>query len=262
MISPPYLYGRGRRRPADVLLRSIPSWFGSYVEPFLGGGARAIAVLERFPDTTVRLNSLSAEQLLVWAVLRNDVETLIDLVAEHADRHSARHFDAVRRWGGEGALTAKSDAERAARFVYLSGTAAGNALAGSLDDFAGATLARDTVAFDSANLRALSRLLGARDVRLDARPLFDLLPVIREDDVVSLEPPAGAATRELRSFVGSVTAKGAFLLLGGPRGLGGPGGPDDDAPASWPGLTRVAGDPGDPPQWLNGALARALRSPR
>ncbi|UFS59692.1 hypothetical protein [Subtercola endophyticus] len=299
MISPPYLYARGRRRPPDVLLRSIPPWFGSYVEPFLGGGARAIAVMQRFTDTTVRLNSQSAEQLLVWAELQNESETLIDLVEEHAARHDSRHFDEVRRWGSDGTLAAKSDAERAARFVYLSGTAAGNALAGAVDDFADATLARDTVAFDPVNLRALSRLLVGRDVRLDARPLFDLLPVIHEDDVVSLEPPAGASPRELRSFVGSVTAKGAFLLLSGPGGSGRSGGAgagggggsggagagggrcsggagagvpgstrgsapwfDSDAPASWPGLTRVDGAPGDPPEWLNGALSRALRAAR
>ncbi|MFB2598549.1 hypothetical protein ACEXQE_12195 [Herbiconiux sp. P17] len=81
------------------------------------------------------------------------------------------------------------------------------------------------------------------------RGLFETLPEVGEDDLVVLDPPAGARNaRELRSFVGAVTAKGAGVLA---SDLG------DGFYAGWPGMVRIAESPDDEPVWVNTVLQRA-----
>jgi site-specific DNA-adenine methylase len=273
LIGPPYLFGASRRRPAAVVLQTVPERFGDYHESFLGGGARAIVVMQSHPDATYHLHGVSPALVAVWRALPVAVDEVVERVLEHVAGHSRAHFDEVRRQAGAG------EAERAARFIYLSGSARGGGQAGAADDFASAQFGRDTVAFDEANVRALAALLGDRDVRVDARPLFDQLSAIREDDFVFLDPPStheehaagqpaagappaggpAAKLRELRSFVATVTARGAFLLLAENRSAGDIGGV-----ASWNGVVRVGNDAdgSDDAFWANGLLARALEAKR
>ncbi|MCU1478028.1 MAG: hypothetical protein JWQ64_2721 [Subtercola sp.] len=305
-IGPPYLFGASRRRPASQVLQTVPEHFGDYHEPYLGGGARAIAVMQSHPDAIYQLHSASAELGAVWRALPAAIDDIVARVLEHVALHSRSHFDEVRRQalsGDAGSGEAGSgdagsgdvgsgdagsgdvgsgdvgsgDADRAARFIYLCGSAQGGGAAGAADDFATAQFGRDTVAFDESNLRALAALLADRDVRVDARPLFDQIAVIREVDFVFLDAPTterppltavrAAGLRELKSFVSTVTARGAFVLLAGH--------PSDDevgGAATWNGVVRLDelahrdgrghGDGGGEVFWANSLLVRALNAKR
>ncbi|GGF17502.1 hypothetical protein [Subtercola lobariae] len=284
--APPYLFGASRRRSDDLVLRTVPEFFGDYDEAFLGSGARALVMMRHHSDAGYRLHSASSELLAVWRALPGAVDEIAARVLEHAARHARSHFDEVRR------SVEISDAERAARFIYLCGTAQGSGLANTADDFATARYGRDTVAFDEANVRAVGGLLADRDVRVDARPLFDQLADVREDDYVFLEPPGSggllpgsevSTQRELKSYIGTVTARGAFLLYsehpstdgyggtsarsvpaggaaagGAAAGGAAAGGATGSVPAA-SALSALAHSDGEP-LWANGLLVRALRS--
>ncbi|MEF2976676.1 DNA adenine methylase [Subtercola sp. YIM 133946] len=300
MIAPPYLYGSGRRRPPALLAQAVPARFGSYIEPFLGSGARAIAVMQQHPGASFVLNSSNPDLLAVWDALLTDPGRLIGLVAGLAAGHDRRQFDGQRLAGlrEQQPLPAM---DRAARFVYLSGTAEGNGLAGAADDFASARFARDTVAFDAANLRALGRLLAGRDVRLSGRQPFDLLPQIHEDDIVFVDPPYPVAAAGEPGQAGQPRVPGeprppgeplgsaAAPPPGEPRGSAAPRGaaptprevksfvaavtakgaavllaghPVDETPAGASGWSTLSRLPTDDgaPLWANSLLHRALRA--
>ncbi|RFA09902.1 hypothetical protein B7R54_12330 [Subtercola boreus] len=253
-LAPPYLYPGGTRRLADFALDIVPEYFGAYHEPFLGGGAVAIGLMEQNPDTSFRLSSDDSELVLTWQVLQTDSDRLVRMIAQHRDRHDRAHRAAVEAQadpeagggnsGSLGPLSSLSPVERAARFVYLRGSAG-----------------RDAVAFDEANLRGVGRLLQNRDVTVTEQHFFSIVAEVREEDLVYFDPPfAGAGpefVRETRSLVSTLTARGAYLLAPQPVAAGGA-----DAPAIYAGWTMmaVAADRGDGDVlWANGTLDRVRR---
>ncbi|WP_172582338.1 DNA adenine methylase [Subtercola boreus] len=258
-LHPPYLHPGGTRRLADFALECVPEYFGDYYEPFLGGGALAIALMERNPGRTFRLSSDDSELVITWQVLQSDVGRLVRLVGEHRERHDHVHRAAVEAQadpesaGGSsgstessravGAARSLSPVERAARFVYLRGSAG-----------------RDTVAFDEVNLRGVARLLQNRDVTVRERHFYDIVAEVREEDLVYFDPPfAGAGPgfdRETRSLANTLTARGAYLLAPEPSA------PGTGEPAVYTGwkTMAVAADRGDGDRlWANGTLDRVRR---
>ncbi|MGA1837210.1 hypothetical protein VD659_09795 [Herbiconiux sp. 11R-BC] len=247
-IGSPYLDTAHNRRLAESVAAAVPAVMADYAEPFLDGGAVALRMMHEHPGAVFSLSSPNAEVIATWEAARADVEGVIDAVGRLAAAHSPSAFAALRDQDPD-AVSRLPIAERAARFVYLRGTAQPHPLGGPLQEFSGARYGRETVAFDEAKLREFGRLLGEREVRLAVRPLFAALPGIRDDDLVYLdapEPPPPALTRELRSFVSTVTAKGAFVL----------------AARASAGLAVIAGVDGGEPVWGNPLAVRAVRPVR
>jgi len=244
----------------------LPETLRGYHEPLLVGGATAVAVMQRHPEAVFTLGSASAAVIGVWEAVRNETEALIAEVERHGERHSPEYFAAMRD-----ALSASDDAggglRRAALYVYLRGTAAPDARGEPPVDLSSASPGRHALAFDEANLRAVGRLLRERDVGFEVRSLFESLPDVLDEDLVVLDPPAheavapregattpgGAPSRELRSFVGTATAKGAAVLLLPPAAEGAEGDGAVSALSGWRDLDRV-----DEGFWGNRALRRML----
>lgn len=208
----------------------MPDGLDGYAEPFLDGGATAIAVLSAHPGVTATLAGQNPAVVEVWHVVRDDVDALVRSLRWLAERHSPAFFAGVRdRDLQPSAAGSLSPADRAARYVYLRGTARPDARGDQprivtpapADPAAtGVEYGRDAVPIDETGLRMLGRLLGDRDVTIVTKPPFELLPELREDDLLWLdaaEAPSvpgseGRLGRELRSLVGSAVARGAAVL--------------------------------------------------
>jgi hypothetical protein len=258
-VSSPYLDTVRNRRIADAAIEVVPDPVSGYVEPLLNGGAVAIALLQRHPDAVFRLNSPDAALVEVWEVVHDEVEPLIEEVSRLRRSHDPACFAEVRDLPPS-VVEQSSPVERAARFVYLRGSARGDQ-AGPLREFSGANYGRDSVAFDEASVRGLHELLRARDVRFSAHALFGTLAAIGEGDLVYLDPAAADRSgppRELRSFVSAVAAKGAFLLAPG-EGHPRPDSGVDDTYAGWPGMSLLDSGPDAERLWANSLLVRSLR---
>lgn len=209
-VEPPYFDSVRARRDARLAAATAPEELRGFVDPFLDGGAAALAVLQRFPDASVTLASTDGEIVATWEMVRDEPETVIRAVRELLDRHGAAQYAAVR------ADTSTTGAERAARFIYLRGAAAPDARGRPPVDVASATMGRGDVVFDEANLRAVSALVTRSDVTLERLSPFALLPRVQDDDLVYLDTDSAGALsagpRELRSLVGAVTARRGQVL--------------------------------------------------
>jgi hypothetical protein len=247
-IPSPYLESPRRRRVAGFLAAAAPDEIRGCFVPLLDGGAAAIGLLQRHPEGWFGLSSPNPDIVAVWESVRDDVDGVIAGILALADAHQPASFADVRDQSAE-TVERMPPVARAARFVYLRGTARPDATGEPLQRFADAEYGRDAVAFDAAGLRELAKLLRARDVAVSVRGLFGVLPEVGEDDLVVLDPPAGAQdARELRSFVGALAAKGAGVLA---SDLG------DGFYAGWPGMVRLAESPDDEVVWVNTVLQRA-----
>ena len=109
----PFLkWAGGKTQILDVLLAKIPSNFGNYIEPFIGGGALFFAIQ---PKSGVIADS-NPELINVYRCVANDLERVIghlqtfENIEEHFYSVRAQHFDALE------------PAYAAARTIYLNRT--------------------------------------------------------------------------------------------------------------------------------------------
>ena len=124
---PPYLerararpfikWAGGKRNLIPDIAQRLPSSIGIYWEPFVGGGAVFFALDSRI--STARLSDVNSELALVYQVVKNRPEELIEQLAAHAEHHSVEddYYYQVRK------MTHSTDSvEVAARFIYLNKT--------------------------------------------------------------------------------------------------------------------------------------------
>jgi DNA adenine methylase len=98
----------------------FPPQFRTYYEPFLGGGA----IFFHLQPKRAWLVDINAELVNVYLCVRDRVEELLDVLAEHKRRHSFEHYYAVRSqtiMDGEWFVCGQN-VERAARMMYLNKT--------------------------------------------------------------------------------------------------------------------------------------------
>lgn len=109
-----------RRMPARIA--------GNYLEPFIGGGALALALLSepgRIAGAAL-LSDTNQELIITYACVRDCPERVITALEAHKRASSAEHYKAIRAQvlpdlSGHDVRGEIGDAERAARFLYLIG---------------------------------------------------------------------------------------------------------------------------------------------
>lgn len=99
----------------------FPTAFSRYIEPFVGGGAVFFHLWNsnRLPQQ-VRLFDNNEELINAYRVVRDNVDALINLLAEHKKNHSKDYYYRVRQLDRENINL--TDVERAARTIYLNKT--------------------------------------------------------------------------------------------------------------------------------------------
>jgi DNA adenine methylase len=110
----PFLkWAGGKRQILPVLRQHLPRRFGTYYEPFLGGGALFFAT---GPKRAV-LSDVNARLVRAYRGVRDHVDKVIRLLQQYP--HDRAFFDAMR----EVAIDSRSDPEVAAWMIYLNRTA-------------------------------------------------------------------------------------------------------------------------------------------
>jgi len=95
-----------------ALTALLPTEYGAYYEPFVGGGALFFALQQR----RAFLNDVNDELINCYAVVRDRVDALLVALAQHTN--TAEHFERVRAQRPDDL----DDVTRAARLIYLNRT--------------------------------------------------------------------------------------------------------------------------------------------
>jgi len=94
----PYLkWAGGKGQLAKEIVSRTPKKFKRYYEPFVGAGA----ILFTLQPHVATINDLNAELYLTYKVIRDDVDSLIELLEIHKTKNSKAYYYEVRRGGGE-----------------------------------------------------------------------------------------------------------------------------------------------------------------
>ena len=105
----------GKRTIAKTLVSLMPRAFGTYWEPFVGGGALFYEANGRISKAV--LSDMNAELIACYSAVKHDPEPLIAALESHASQHSKTHYYAVRSQH-----TIQFPIDIAARFIYLNRT--------------------------------------------------------------------------------------------------------------------------------------------
>lgn len=230
-------YQGGKRKLLPYLRPNLPDSYRDYYEPFLGGGALALEVVEQAylagdRGHTFYLSDYSQDVVDAWTAVKESPEALeaeLRLLFEH---HNSEQFMMVRNWDRQGVVEAASTVQRAARFIYLASTSFGGAVTQTRQGiFAMAPNKQPrSFTFDFNNLRAVSHLLNELDTRIFHASYEEAIASARFGDFVFLDPPyatdgdggkalssnyltGGFDQRGVLDAMLTATARGAYVLM-------------------------------------------------
>ena len=109
----------GKRQLLPLLAGMLPGRYGTYHEPFVGGGAVLFNILTSGRPVACHASDLNSDLILTYVTIRDRVGDLIESLKAHdaAFREdSKRYYYAVR------AQSPRSQVEKAARLIFLNRT--------------------------------------------------------------------------------------------------------------------------------------------
>jgi DNA adenine methylase len=186
----------GKRQLLRVLREHLPQTFGTYYEPFVGGGA---LFFELLPRRAVLADS-NARLIRAYLGVQHDVERVISLLREYP--HTKDFFDRLKREVIDNA----ADAEVAAWLIYLNKTGYNGLYrvnSKNLFNVPYGRYARPNIC-DAENLRACAEALRGADVR--CADFADATSGASRGDFVYFDPPY--VPRSDSSYFTSYTARG------------------------------------------------------
>lgn len=118
LIQPFLKWAGGKRQLLPIIRKYYPNDYNRYFEPFVGAGA----VFMDLQRNDIVINDLNEELINTYRVVKDDVNTLIDLLQIHAKNNNKDYYYKVRMYDRDGTIENMSSTARAARFIYLNKT--------------------------------------------------------------------------------------------------------------------------------------------
>lgn len=179
----PFLkWAGGKRKLVDIIINSASVSFKRYLEPFVGGGAVALALGCQW----MLLNDSNVELMNTYQAVRDDLEALLPLLDEHQKKHSQAYFYGTRAQN-PGTL---SPIERAARFIYLNKTCFNGLYRVNKHDQFNVPFGRyvNPILYNRENIFAASYALRYAELYAEDYAIF-LKQHTRPGDFIYLDPP-------------------------------------------------------------------------
>ena len=176
----------GKRQLLDEIAPRLPKRITTYCEPFLGGGA----VLFSLQPRNAIVNDLNADLMLVYEVIRDNVELLIAALEQH--ENTAEYFYNIRDLDRDkDAYREMSAIERASRIIYLNKTCYNGLFrvnaSGEFNSPFGHYKNPNIV--NAPVLRAVSKYLTANNIQLLHIDFEEVLQRVPRGGFVYLDPP-------------------------------------------------------------------------
>ena len=198
LVSPVLKWVGGKRQLLDEITPLLPRQISTYCEPFFGGGAVLFA---RQPKNAV-INDLNGDLMLVYEVIRDNVESLIAALQEH--ENTSDHFYQVRDLDRDKeSYKLLSKIEKASRIIYLNKTCYNGLFrvnaSGEFNSPFGHYKKPNIV--NEPVLRAVSKYLFSSNIQLFSEDFATIIQRIPRGGFVYLDPPYDPVS-DTASFTG------------------------------------------------------------
>lgn len=196
----PFLkWAGGKGRLLDQILPMLPETWGTYYEPFIGGGA---LFFNMRPDRAV-ISDVNERLIDAYVAIRDELPALVELLDHHASRHSKDYYYRARERFNRGRKV--SSLERAALMIYLNKTCFNGLYRensrGEFNVPMGSYV--NPSVYRLNNLSAVSQQLQDTDIRVAS--FEHVLENAKPGDLVYFDPPyvPVSATSSFTSYVGA-----------------------------------------------------------
>ncbi|MDI1495143.1 MAG: DNA adenine methylase [Cenarchaeum symbiont of Oopsacas minuta] len=178
----------GKRQLIQVLSDNMPEKYGTYYEPFLGGGAFLFHILEQNPFQRCVVSDTNADLILTYVTVRDRPEELIASLKRHA-----REYERDRRvyYGAIRASTPKSEVAKSSRLIFLNRTCFNGLYRvnkkGKFNVPIGSYMKPNIV--NEENIRATSSLLRASRIKIICGDFESIVRDATKGDFAYFDPP-------------------------------------------------------------------------
>ena len=178
----------GKRQLISVLNENLPESFGSYFEPFLGGGALLFNMLIQNKKQKCIISDLNSDLVLAYATIRDRVDDLISSLKQHEkyyQKDSKSYYYSVRE------STPKKEIEKTSRLLFLNRTCFNGLYRVNSKGKFNVPLGKYTNPniVNEENLRSVSHILSSSKVKIQCRDFEAVLRDAKKGDLVYFDPP-------------------------------------------------------------------------
>lgn len=178
----------GKRQLLSVIDKHIPSEFGTYFEPFLGGGAVLLHLLTEKPGIKCKVSDLNSDLVLSYVTIRDRVDELIHSLQNHAKNY---HKNPDSYYYGIRDSEPKSQIEKVSRLLFLNRTCFNGLYRVNSKGKFNVPLGRysNPNIVNDENLIAVSHVLQSKKVQISCRDFSAVLDDAKKGDFVYFDPP-------------------------------------------------------------------------
>ena len=178
----------GKRQLMPVLNENLPKIFGTYHEPFLGGGALLFHILTKQNKQKCSLSDLNADLILSYIVIRNRVDELIHSLKIHEKNYykdSKSYYYSVRE------SNPGDEIEKTSRLLFLNRTCFNGLYRVNRKGKFNVPLGKYTNPniVNEENLRFVSTILDSNRISIQCRDFEAVLGDVKKGDFIYFDPP-------------------------------------------------------------------------
>ena len=178
----------GKRQLMQVLENYFPKQFGTYHEPFLGGGAVMFNLLSKEPKLSCNVSDFNSDLILAYVTIRDKLEKLIESLENHSKNYhkdSSEYYYQVRK------QEPKQQIEKVSRLIFLNRTCFNGLYRVNKKGQFNVPLGRYTNPniVNKENLTAVNKILQSKKIKISCRDFKSVLGDAKKGDLVYFDPP-------------------------------------------------------------------------
>jgi DNA adenine methylase len=178
----------GKRQLIPILNENLPESFGTYFEPFLGGGALLFHMLTERNGQKCSISDLNSDLVLSYTTIRDRTDALIASLKNHEKNYqkdSKSYYYSIRE------STPRSQIEKTSRLIFLNRTCFNGLYRVNSKGKFNVPLGKYTNPniVNEDNLRSVSNILQSSKVHIQCRDFEAVLRDAKKGDLVYFDPP-------------------------------------------------------------------------
>ena len=178
----------GKRQLIPVLNNNLPKDFGTFFEPFLGGGAMLFHMIAKSPQQKCVVSDLNSDLILTYVTIRDKVDELISSLTKHSKnyfKNSKSYYYSMRENEPKGQI------EKTSRLLFLNRTCFNGLYRVNSKGKFNVPLGKYTNPniINEENLRTVSHVLKSSKIAIKCRDFDSIIEETKKGDFVYFDPP-------------------------------------------------------------------------
>jgi len=178
----------GKRQLIPILNQNLPESFGTYYEPFLGGGALLFHILTDKNGQKCSISDLNSDLVLAYTTIRDRVDSLIASLKNHEKNYqkdSASYYYSIRE------SNPRSEIEKTSRLIFLNRTCFNGLYRVNSKGKFNVPLGKysNPNIVNEENLYAVSNILQSSRISIKCRDFEAVLRDAKKGDLIYFDPP-------------------------------------------------------------------------